>query len=74
MVSKRLICTLAERAAAAESPTEALRLVRELRVEIDAFERQQVARALTAGESLASVARALGVTRQSTHRRYISRG
>lgn len=70
MVSKRLICRLAEQAAAAESPDEALRKVRELRVEIDAFERQQVARALTAGGSLASVARALGVTRQSTHRRY----
>src|SRR4051794_20482038 len=44
--------------------------MRELRAEIDAFERQQVARALTAGGSVAAVARALGVTRQSAHRRY----
>ena len=51
-------------------PIEALRLMRDLRDEIDAFERQQVARALTAGGSVASVARALGVTRQSAHRRY----
>ena len=44
--------------------------MREMREAIDAFERQQVARALTAGRSVAWVARALGVTRQSTHRRF----
>ena len=71
-VSGELICRLAERACASGSPDEALRLVRELREEIDAFERQQVARALTDGESLASVARSLGVTRQSAHRRFRS--
>ena len=69
-VSQELICRLAEQASTAESPDEALRLTRELREEIDAFERQQVARALTAGQSVASVARALGVTRQSAHRRF----
>ena len=69
-VSQELICRLAEQASTAESPDEALRLTRALREEIDAFERQQVARALTAGQSVASVARALGVTRQSAHRRF----
>ena len=71
-VSGELICGLAERACASESPDEALRLVRELREEIDVFERQHVARALTDGQSLASVARSLGVTRQSAHRRFRS--
>lgn len=64
------ICRLAEQAATAPSPDEALRLMRELRADIDAFERRHVARALTAGRSVAWVARALGVTRQSTHRRF----
>src|SRR3954463_3066293 len=68
--SGELICRLAEQASSAASPDEALRLMRELRAEIDAFERRQVARALTAGRSVAWVARALGVTRQSTHRRF----
>src|SRR4051794_41892295 len=67
--SGELICRLAEQASTAASPDEALRLMRELRAGIDAFERRQVARALTAGRSVAWVARALGVTRQSTHRR-----
>ena len=65
-----MICRLAEQASTAASPDEALRLTRALREEIDTFERQQVARALTAGGSVASVARALGVTRQSAHRRF----
>ena len=69
-VSRDVICRLAEQASTAASPDEALRLTRALREEIDTFERQQVARALTAGGSVASVARALGVTRQSAHRRF----
>lgn len=69
-VSGRQICRLAEQASAAEVPTEALRLVRALRLEIDDFERQQVARALGAGEPVSAVARALGVRRQSAHRRF----
>ena len=69
-MSREQICRLAEQASAANEPDQALRLMRDLRDEIDAFERQQVARALTAGGSVASVARALGVTRQSAHRRY----
>jgi ATP-dependent Clp protease ATP-binding subunit ClpA len=69
-VPQALICRLAEQASRAVSPDEALRLIRQLREEIDAFERQKVAAALTAGRSTASVARALGVTRQSAHRRF----
>jgi ATP-dependent Clp protease ATP-binding subunit ClpA len=61
---------LAEQASDAVVPTEALRFVRELRMEIDDFERQQVARALAAGEPVTAVARALGVRRQSAHRRF----
>jgi ATP-dependent Clp protease ATP-binding subunit ClpA len=68
--SGQRICRLAEQASGAELPAEALRLVRELRLEIDDFERQQVARALSAGESVSAVARALGVQRQSAHRRF----
>src|SRR5829696_8069851 len=69
-VSGQRICRLAEAASAAESPARALALVRELREEIDDFERQQVARALTAGEAVSAVAKALGVSRQSAHRRF----
>src|SRR4051794_7633393 len=69
-VSGQRICRLAERASAADEPADALRFVRELRLEIDDFERQQVARALDAGEPVSAVARALGVRRQSAHRRF----
>ena len=69
-VSGQAICRLAERASAAPSPDEALALVKVLRDEIDEFERQHVARALTLGERVSDVARALGVSRQSAHRRF----
>jgi hypothetical protein len=69
-VSGQRICRLAEEASAAGVPAEALTIVRQLREEIDDFERQQVARALTAGEPVSAVARALGVSRQSAHRRF----
>jgi ATP-dependent Clp protease ATP-binding subunit ClpA len=69
-VSGQRICRLAEQASATDAPADALRLVQELRLEIDDFERQQVARALSAGESVSAVARALGVKRQSAHRRF----
>src|SRR4051812_11845097 len=68
--SGELICRLAEQASSAASPDEALRLMCELRAAIDAVARGQVARALTAGRWVACVARAFGVTRQSTHRRF----
>lgn len=68
--SGQKICRLAECASAAASPEEALRFVRALREEIDDFERQHVARALTLGEPVSAIARALGVSRQSAHRRF----
>ena len=68
--SGQRICKLAERASAAASPDEALQFVRALREEIDDFERQHVARALTLGEPVTAIARALGVSRQSAHRRF----
>ena len=69
-VSGQNICRLAERASAAASPDEALQIVKALRDEIDDFERQHVARALTLGEPVSAIARALGVSRQSAHRRF----
>jgi transposase-like protein len=49
---------------------ESLRALRALRAELADAERQRVAHALTAGSSLASIARDLGVPRQSLHRHY----
>jgi transposase-like protein len=69
-VSGQIICELAERAAEAPGPDDALRTLTELRAELDEFERQQVARALTAGETFGDVARAMGISRQATHRRF----
>ncbi len=64
------ICRLAETAANAEDYRDALRTLCELRRELEDFERQQAARALTAGESFGAVARSLGVSRQAAHRRF----
>lgn len=61
---------LAGAAARASDPGEALRLLVELRREVDAFERRQVARALDDGWSFGAVARLLGISRQAAHRRY----
>ena len=69
-VSGQRICRLAEQASAAATPDEALRTLRTLREELVEFERQHVARALTLGETVAAVATALGVSRQSAHRRF----
>src|SRR3954462_3158626 len=69
-VSGRRICQLAEQVSAATVPAEALSLVKELRHEINDFERQQVAHALTAGETVRASAGARGVSRQSAHRRF----
>lgn len=57
-------------AANAAHPREALRALRELRLELEEFERQQAARALTGGDTFSAVARALGVSRQAAHRRF----
>ena len=51
-------------------PLEALRALTALRAELDAFEREQVRRALESGDSYTTVARGLGISRQAAHRRY----
>jgi transposase-like protein len=69
MDGKRL-ALLAIEAAGAPTPRAALRLLGDLRREIDEFERRQVARALAEGASYAAVARDLGLSRQAVHRRF----
>ena len=69
-VSGRRICRLAEEAADAPDPETALETLTALRDELDQFERQQVARALTAGRSFGTIARSMGVSRQAVHRRF----
>jgi ATP-dependent Clp protease ATP-binding subunit ClpA len=48
----------------------ALRLLTQLRAELEAFERLHVRRGLAAGRSFAELARVLGISRQAAHRRY----
>ena len=69
-VSGQRICRLAEEAADAPEPERALETLTELRKELGEFERQQVARALSAGRSFGAIATAMGVTRQAVHRRF----
>jgi ATP-dependent Clp protease ATP-binding subunit ClpA len=69
-VSGQRICALAEEAASADDPETALETLTRIREELAEFERQQVARALTAGRSYGDVARAMGITRQGAHRRF----
>jgi transposase-like protein len=64
------IITRLERTLTALDPLRSLRELGALRAELDAFERDQVRRALESGASFAAVARALGITRQAAHRRY----
>jgi hypothetical protein len=64
------LARLAARAAHARTSLESLHDVRELQREADAFERRQVARALAEGATFGQIARALGITRQSAHRRF----
>ena len=64
------IIALLERALTAPDPTQSLATLTELRRELDELERVHVARALQAGESFATVARPLGISRQAAHRRY----
>ena len=68
--SGETICRLAEQAAEAADPEAALETLTRLREELAEFERQQVARALTVGGSFATVAQAMGVSRQAVHRRF----
>ena len=64
------LAELAAEVAAAPTPRAALRRLGELREELDAFERRQVARALAEGASFAAIARDLGLSRQAVHRRF----
>jgi transposase-like protein len=68
-LSHRLV-ELLEHAVHTEEPETALHALAALRRELDAFERVQAWRALEAGSSYGSVARALGISRQAAHRRY----
>jgi len=69
-VSGQRICALAEKAAEAADPEHALETLTSIREELQEFERQQVARALTSGRSYGDVARAMGISRQAAHRRF----
>ncbi len=69
-VSGQRICRLADEAADAPSPEAALDAVRQLRDELNEFERQQVARALTAGRTFGAIAGSMGISRQAVHRRF----
>src|SRR4051794_14359043 len=69
-VSGQIICRLAEEAADAPEADVALQRLTSLRQELEGVERQQVARALTAGGTFGDVARALGISRQAVHRRF----
>jgi ATP-dependent Clp protease ATP-binding subunit ClpA len=64
------ICRLADEAARTDDPESALRILTELRRELDDFMRVHVQRGLAAGRSFGDVARALGISRQAAHRRY----
>jgi transposase-like protein len=68
-LSNRLV-ELLEHAVRASEPEVALHALSSLRRELDAFERVQAWKALDAGSSYGSVARALGISRQAAHRRY----
>ena len=69
-VSGQRICRLADEAADAPSPEAALGAVRQLRDELNEFERQQVARALSAGRTFGAIAGSMGISRQAVHRRF----
>jgi transposase-like protein len=64
------LAQIAAEAAGAPTPGAALRKLTELRRELEAFERRQVAHALAEGASFASIARDLGLSRQAVHRRF----
>ena len=66
------LAELAAEIAGAPTPRAALRRLGELRDELEAFERRQVARALADGASFAAIARDLGLSRQAVHRRFRS--
>jgi hypothetical protein len=61
---------LVEHALGAGSPEAGLRAAAALRVAVGDLEREQARNALAAGCSFGAIARALGISRQSAHRRY----
>jgi hypothetical protein len=65
--------TLATRAIGAADPRERLRAISALRSELDDLESQAVRGAIKGGASWSQVAEALGVSKQSAHRRYARR-
>jgi hypothetical protein len=65
--------SLAARAIAAADPRERLRAVAALRSELDELESDAVRAAIDCGSSWTQVARALGITKQSAHRRHSKR-
>ena len=68
--ARHRICSLADEAAEASEPLEALQKLRDLRAELDAFERSRVLDALRGNASFGAIATALGISRQAAHRRY----
>jgi transposase-like protein len=70
MAPGQRLSRLAAEAAGAPTPGAALRLLGDLRAELEAFERRQVALALSEGATFAAIARDLGLTRQAVHRRF----
>jgi ATP-dependent Clp protease ATP-binding subunit ClpA len=64
------ICRLAQEVADARDALRALETLVELRVEIEAVTKKQVAHGLRAGRSYGDIARAMGISRQAVHRRY----
>jgi AraC-like DNA-binding protein len=72
MLPGQRLSQLAAEAAGAPTPRAALRKASDLRRELDAFERRQVAHALAEGASFAAIARDLGLSRQAVHRRFRS--
>src|SRR3954470_13241322 len=65
--------TLAVRAIGAADPRERLRSISALRGELDDLEAQAVRAAVRGGGAWSQVAEALGVPKQSAHRRYAAR-
>jgi hypothetical protein len=65
--------TIEATAADTADPRAGLRAVASLRVLADALELKQVEAALRAGMNWQSIADALGVTRQATHKKYAKR-
>ena len=65
--------TLAARAVGAEEPRQRLRAICALRDELDWLEAEAVRGAITSGDSWSQVAEALGISKQSAHRRHAKR-